>query len=197
MDFFQRNRAQIVADENGMTAQAAEPFDHVLGVGHAAAQEQQLGFGRGQSQSQLIIQPAVLIAEHLILIDDQQSGTVALNEPVLLRLQRGHQDGSVKILGQIAGGDADIPAAGAPLGQFVIGQGAGGNGVNGLAPVFALIGPEPKMSVLPAPVGAWTTTSQPCRSAVTACCCQRSGMVTVFKTRRFSSCSVIVPMPER
>src|SRR6516225_6574258 len=34
------------------------------------------------------------------------------------------------------------------------------------------------MRVLPAPVGAWTTTSFPSRSAATACCCQRSGTLT-------------------
>src|ERR1019366_4911552 len=35
-----------------------------------------------------------------------------------------------------------------------------------------------KISVLPAPVGAWTTTSLPSRRALTACCCQRSGTAT-------------------
>src|SRR5579862_8058271 len=35
-----------------------------------------------------------------------------------------------------------------------------------------------KISVLPAPVGAWTTTSCPSRNALTACCCHRSGTLT-------------------
>ena len=35
-----------------------------------------------------------------------------------------------------------------------------------------------KISVLPEPVGACTTTSLPSRKAVTACCCHRSGTVT-------------------
>src|SRR5439155_24226427 len=35
-----------------------------------------------------------------------------------------------------------------------------------------------KINVLPAPVGAWTTTSMPSRKAERACCCHRSGTVT-------------------
>src|SRR6516162_799566 len=35
------------------------------------------------------------------------------------------------------------------------------------------------MYVLPAPVGAWTTTSFPSRSRLTASCCHLSGMIRV------------------
>ena len=49
-----------------------------------------------------------------------------------------------EVLAQIAGGDANVPAARAPFRQFVIGQGAGGNGIDGLAAIFALLGPKLK-----------------------------------------------------
>ena len=50
--------------------------------------------------------------------------------------------GALEILRQVAGGDADVPAARAPFGEFVVGQRAGRHGVDGLAAVLALVGPE-------------------------------------------------------
>ena len=61
---------------------------------------------------------------------------------MFLGFQRGHQHRGVEVLGQVAGGDADVPATGPPLRQFVIGQGAGGHGVDRLTPGLALIGPQ-------------------------------------------------------
>src|SRR5882762_5114187 len=54
-----------------------------------------------------------------------------------------------------------------------------------------------KISVLPDPVGAWTTTSLPDRSPATASCCQRSGTVTWLRRDRLPICSAIVPTAER
>ena len=84
----------------------------------------------------------------------------------------------MKVLREVAGGNADVPAARAPFRELVIGERARGHGVDGLAAVLALLDQSSNISVLPAPVGAWTTTSSPARNAATACCCQRSGTAT-------------------
>ena len=72
---------------------------------------------------------------------------------LLLGLQCGDQHGGAEVLGQVARGDADIPAAGAPFGELVVGQRAGGHGVDGLAAVLALVGPELEDQRLPGPGG--------------------------------------------
>ncbi len=52
-----------------------------------------------------------------------------------LGFERGDQDRRVEVFGDVAGGDADIESLGAPFFAFVVGEGAGGDGVNGpLAP---------------------------------------------------------------
>ena len=142
--FLQRHRAMVVADQNGGAAQAVQPFDHVLRIGHAAAEQQKLGLRRSESEGKFVIKSAVGVADHLVFVHDEQGGAVALDEAVLLRLQRGDENRGVQVFRKVAGGDADIPAAGAPFRQFVIGERAGGNGVDGLAAVFAAVGPKLK-----------------------------------------------------
>ena len=142
VDFFQRHGAMVMADQDGLAAKAVQPFDDILRVAHAAAQQQQLRLRRRQRDGQLVIEAAVRVAEHLVFVHDEQRRAVALNEAVLLGLQRGHQHGRAQVLRQVARGNADIPAAGAPLGQLVIGQRAGWHSVDGLAAVLALVGPE-------------------------------------------------------
>ena len=51
----------------------------------------------------------------------------------------GDDDGGVGRDGQVAGGDADAPAAGAPFGVFVVGQGAGRHGEDRAAGEVALL----------------------------------------------------------
>jgi hypothetical protein len=133
----------------------------------------------------------------LVFIDDEEGGAFAADEAALLRFERGDDDGGIEVLGEVASGDADVPTAGAPFGEFVIGECAGGDGVDGLAAVFPWLDQASKMSVLPAPVGAWTMTSLPSRRAPMACCCQTSGMMTWFSDWRFSNWPVSAPMPAR
>ena len=142
MDLLQRHGAFVVANQDGLAAEALQPFDDVLRVAHAAAEQQQLRLRRRQRHGQFVIQAAVQVAEHLVFVHHQQGGAVALDEAVLLRFQRGDQHGRAEILRQVAGGDADIPAAGAPFGELVVGQRAGGHGVDGLPAILALVGPE-------------------------------------------------------
>ena len=65
-----------------------------------------------------------------------------MDQAVLLRLEGGDEDGCGKVVGEVAGGDADVPFPGAPFGEFVVGEGAGGDGVDGLAAIAAEVGPE-------------------------------------------------------
>ena len=65
-----------------------------------------------------------------------------MDEAVLLGFQRGDDDRGGEVVGEVAGGDADVPAAGAPLGELVVGEGAGGDRVDGLAAVLAVVRPE-------------------------------------------------------
>ena len=152
------------------------------GLADTAAEQQQLGLRRRQGDGQFIVQTSIQVAQHLVFVHHQQRRTVALEEPVLLRLQGGNHDGSLKVFRQVARGDAHIPSASPPFGQFVIGQRSGRHGVDCLSAILALVGPHLEDQGLAEPVGAWTTTSLPSRKAVTACCCHRSGTVTWFST---------------
>ena len=126
----------------GITAKPLKPGDHVLGIGHAAAEHEQLGLRRRHRDGQLVVQATAGIAEHLVFVNDQQLGTVAIDQSVFLSLKRGNDDRCVKVFGEVPGGDADVPATGTPLRKFVIGQGSGGHSVDRLAWVTALVGPQ-------------------------------------------------------
>ena len=142
MDLVERHGAFIVADQNGLAAKPLQPFDDILRIADAAAEQEQLRLRRRQGHGELVIQAAVEVAEHLVLVHDQQGGAVALDEAVLLRLQRGDQHGGAEVFRQVARGDADVPAARAPFGELVVGQRAGRHRVDGLPAILALVGPE-------------------------------------------------------
>ena len=97
---------------------------------------------RRHRDGQFVVQTAVGVAEHLVFVDDQQLGAVTVDQSVFLGLKRGNDDRCVKVFGEVTGGDADVPATGTPLREFVIGQGTGGHGVDRLAWVTALVGPQ-------------------------------------------------------
>ena len=142
INLLERHRPVVMPNPLGLPAQSLQPTDHVFGIGHTAAEHQELGLRRRHGDGQLVIEATVGVAEHLILVDYQQPRAVAGDEPVFLRLERGNNDRRVEVLRQVAGGDADVPAARPPLGQLVIGQGAGWHGVNRLARISALVGPQ-------------------------------------------------------
>ena len=140
--FFERDGTMFVPDKNGATAEASEPFNDGIGIGNAATKEEKLGLGRGEGESEFVVKAAVGVADHLVFVNDEEGGAVALDEAIFLSFEGGDEDGGVEIFGEVAGGDADVPAASAPLGEFVIGEGAGGDGVNRLAAIFAAVGPK-------------------------------------------------------
>ena len=97
---------------------------------------------RGERDGEFVIQAAVGVAQHLILVHHQQRRAVAFDKPALLRFECGNQDRRVEILREVAGGDADIPAARAPFGEFVVRQGASWHRVNRLTVVFSVVRPQ-------------------------------------------------------
>ncbi len=71
MDFFERHGALFVADKHCLASKPLEPFDHVLGIGHAAAEEQQLRLRRRESHCQLVVQAPIQVFHHLIFVHDE------------------------------------------------------------------------------------------------------------------------------
>jgi hypothetical protein len=98
--------------------------------------------GWSECDGEFVIQATIAVAEHLILIDDEDGRAIPLDEAIFLGLQGGDDDWGVEVFGEVPGGDANLPTASAPLGEFIIGEGAGGNGVDGLAAIFALVRPK-------------------------------------------------------
>ncbi len=142
VDLFQGDGAKIGADEDGISSQAPEPLYEILGIGDAAAEEKQLGLGPGERHAQLVVETTIGVGEHLVFVDDQQSRSFSPEQAVLLGFECCDQNRGVQIFGEVAGGDAGIPAARAPLGQLVVRKGTSRDGVNGLAAIFALVGPK-------------------------------------------------------
>ena len=137
----QWHRPHIRPDQLRRPPQSPQPFHDILRIRHTAAEQEQLRIGGSQRQREFIIQPPVRVADHLVLVHHQQGRAVTPHQAVLLRFQRGHEDGSGKIFRQVAGGDTHVPAARAPFGQLVISQRAGGHGIDGLAAIFPAVGP--------------------------------------------------------
>src|ERR1043165_7332132 len=104
--FIERNRTMIGADKNSVTSNAVKPLHDVLRVGDASAKQKQLSTGRGEGEGQFVIQPTVRIGDHLVFVDDEKGGTIALDQAMLLSFQSGHDDGGVQIFCEVAGGDA-------------------------------------------------------------------------------------------
>jgi hypothetical protein len=142
VDFLEGYGAEVMADEGGLAAEALEPFGDVLGVGDGATEEEELGGGWGEGEGELVIEAAVGVAEHLEFVDDEECGALASDESMFLGFEGGDDDWGVEVFREVTGGDADVPALVAPFGEFIIGEGAGGNRVDDLLLGPALFGPE-------------------------------------------------------
>ncbi|MEY2598769.1 MAG: hypothetical protein RLZZ142_1028, partial [Verrucomicrobiota bacterium] len=132
LDFLERHGAFGVGDEFRVASDAFEPGDDVLGVGDGAAEEEKLRFWRGHGDGLLVVDAADGVGDHLVFVDDEQSGAASGEEADALGFEGGDEDGAVEGLAQVACGDADLPSPFAPLGEFVIGERAGGDGEDGL-----------------------------------------------------------------
>jgi len=136
-NFVEGDGALALLDE-GDVATAVEPFEPVAdraGIGDAAAEEEELRRGRHGEDGALVVIAAHGIAEPLVLVDDVERGAVGC----LLGLERGDHERSVGSVGEVAGGDADVPALAGPLGEFVVGQRAGRDSKDDLAGTAALL----------------------------------------------------------
>jgi len=132
-DFLLGDGAVGVVDEDGVAANAAEPLDGFIGVGDAAAEEEKLGGGFGEGEDEFVVHAADGVAEHLVFVHDEEVGAFGAEEAAFLGFEGGDDDGGVEVVGDVAGGDADVPAGGAPFVEFVVGEGAGGDGEDGVA----------------------------------------------------------------
>ena len=87
---------------------------------------------RRERERQLVMHAAHRIGDHLIFVDDEKLRPVAPQKTRALSFQGGDENLRAEIQRQIAGRDADIPAARAPFREFVIGQRARRHRENGL-----------------------------------------------------------------
>ncbi len=90
-------------------------------------------FGWGECEGEFVVQTAAGVGEHLVFVDDESARSIAGEDPFALGLEGGDEDGRAGVFRDVAGGDPDVPAAAAPFGPFVVGEGAGGNRVDSLA----------------------------------------------------------------
>ena len=134
VDLLERDRSPVLDDAGDLAAEALEPTGNRLGVPDAAAQEQELGRGRGQGEDGLVGRPPFLVGQHLVLVDREQGGGVPLEEAGALGLEGGDEHPRPGVLRHVPGRDADVPTPPGPLRPFVVGEGAGGDGEDRLAP---------------------------------------------------------------
>ncbi len=119
-------------DEHGVAPDAPQPRDDILRIADASAEQEELRLRRREREREFVIHAAMRVADHLVFIDDEELRAFAPDETPPLRLERRDDDAGIEPEREIAGGDADIPAALAPLGELVICERAGRHGEDGL-----------------------------------------------------------------
>ena len=132
IDFLERNRPFVVRDEDRVATDASKPFHHVLRIFHAAAEKQELRFARRERERQFVVHAANRVGNHLVFVDHEKLRAVPAQEAGTLRFEGRDQDPGVEIQRQIAGRNANVPAARAPFRQLVVRQGPCRHGKNRL-----------------------------------------------------------------
>ena len=173
--------------QHRIAPQPPQPFYHLIRIGHTAAQEQQLSARRRHGQSEFIVQTAVEIADHLVFIDHQQVRPIAMHETALLGFQSCGENRGIQILCQISRGNPHRPIRARHSASLSLASARVGTVYTALPLGLPMLAQSSKINVLPAPVGACTTTSFPACKALTASCCQRSGTVTESSTVKASA----------
>lgn len=132
-DVFEGDGAVFGDDDLGGAAEVAKPGSDVFRVGDGATEQEKPGVGWSKGDGTFIVAAARGVGDHLVFVDDEDGRTFTANEALDLCFQSGDEYGGVDIFREIAGGNADIPFGVLPFRVFVIGEGAGRNGVDGLA----------------------------------------------------------------
>ena len=132
----QRHGAFAVRHEHRIASDAAQPVHDILRISDAAAEEQQLRFRRREREREFVVRATHGVRDHLIFIDDEQLRPVALQQFSFLRFKCGHEHLRIEPQREVAGGDANVPPARAPLGELVIRERARRHGKDGLAAQF-------------------------------------------------------------
>ena len=107
-------------DEHGIASDPLQPSDDVLRISHAAAEQEQLRLRRREREGEFVMHAAHRVGDHLIFVDHEKLRAIAPKEPRALRFQRRDDHLGVEIQGEIARGDADVPAARTPFREFVV-----------------------------------------------------------------------------
>lgn len=132
-NFLKGDGTFAVGDQFGGPPEAAEPVADRFGIADGAAEEKEARLWRRGGDGDLVIEAPLVIADHLVFIDDEEIGTLAVEEAGFLGFEGGDDDGGIGTERAVAGDEADRPAEGFPFEQFIVGEGAGGNGVDGAA----------------------------------------------------------------
>jgi hypothetical protein len=88
---------------------------------------------RGEGEGQFVVHPAHGVADHLIFVDHEKARAEPLKKFAFLGFERRDQDLCFRAQGEVSRGDAHIPTARLPFGQFVVRQSASGHREDGLA----------------------------------------------------------------
>lgn len=136
----QRDRALLGGDDFGGAAEVAQPGGEVLGVGDRAAQQEQASAVWGECDGAFVMTATGGVGDHLIFVDDEQGGAFSAHESLDLGFKSSDEDWGVDVFRDVSGGDADVPFGVLPLGVFVIGEGAGGHGIDSLTLVLVMTG---------------------------------------------------------
>ena len=137
VDFFEGDGAVAGLHDGDVAAEAGEPRGDVGGVGDGAGEEEELHARVEVTEDAFVMVAAGGIGEPLVFVDGEEvaggGGAGGGEKAGLDGLEGGDDDGGGGVDGEVAGDDADAPIAGAPLGEFVVGEGAGGDGEDGAA----------------------------------------------------------------
>src|SRR5687767_4406553 len=110
----------FVANEDRVAPESPQPFHDILRVADAATQQEQLRLRGREREREFVIQTAIRVREHLILVYNQENGAITLNQAVLLSFEGGDDDRRAEIFREVAGGNAYIPTARAPFRELVV-----------------------------------------------------------------------------
>ena len=88
--------------------------------------------GGREREGEFVVRAPVRVAEHLVFVDDEQLRPASVQEGAALGFERGDDHAGIGAFVDIARADTHVPTGGAPLGELVVRQRAGGHGEDGL-----------------------------------------------------------------
>lgn len=136
MSLLKGNRSFLRLDDDGISFESGQPFFDMSRIGNGSTHEKELRILRGEGDGELVLETALPISDHLVFINDEKMGPLPGKESLSLGFERSYNYRRFKILGDIAGGDTDLPSLLFPFPPLIVGKCPGGHRVDGL-PVSA------------------------------------------------------------